>query len=219
MANIKNNSASKDTQRRLLEAAGEVFADRGFHSATMKEITDRAGASLASINYHFSDKAELYAAVMRTLTVEAEMMLPPRSSASETAPEQFKRLVHALAEQCLRRDKPRWQHVLIGREMAQPTGAMEPYIRNVIRPINDSLAEIIAAITGRQMRDPVVGLIVASIVGQCVYHAHHTPNMAELHPQLGQSMDAEQIAEHIATFSLAGIEASKLRKRITEPEE
>ena len=208
MANVKNNSASKDTQRRLLEAAGEVFADRGFHSATMKEITDRAGASLASINYHFSDKAELYAAVIRTLTVEAEMDLPPRTSAGETAPEQFKRLVHDLVEHCLRRDKPRWQHVLIGREMAQPTGAMEPFIRNVIRPLNGSLSETVAEIARRDKGDPVVGLIVASIVGQCVYHAHHTPIMAELHPQLGQSVDAEQIAEHIATFSLAGIEAS-----------
>ena len=211
MANIKNNSASKDTQRRLLEAAGEVFADRGFHSATMKEITDRAGASLASINYHFSDKAELYAAVMRTLTVETAMALPIRSSAGDTAPEQFKRLVHSLVEHCLRRDKPRWQHVLIGREMAQPTGAMEPFIREVIRPLNDRLAETVAEIAGRDKGDPAVGLIVASIVGQCVYHAHHTPIMAELHPQLGQSVDAEQIAEHIATFSLAGIEASKLR--------
>jgi AcrR family transcriptional regulator len=212
MANIKNNSASKDTQRRLLEAAGEVFAERGFHSATMKEITDRAGASLASINYHFSDKAELYAAVMRTLTVEAEMALPPERSPGDTAPQQFKRLVHALVEHCLRRDKPRWQHVLIGREMAQPTGALEPFIRKVIRPINDRLAEIVAAMTSRKTQDQVVGLIVASIIGQCVYHAHHTQNMAELHPQLGPSVDVGQIAEHIATFSLAGIEASKLRE-------
>ena len=212
MANIKNNSASKQTQRRLLEAAGEVFAERGFHSATMKEITDRAEASLASINYHFSDKAELYAAVIRTMTVEAETMLPPKCSADEPATERFKRIVHNLAEQCLRRDKPRWQHVLIGREMAEPTGALEPFIRKVIRPINDSLAEVVAAITGRQMRDPVVGLIVASIVGQCVYHAHHTPHMAELHPQLGQALNVAQIAEHIATFSLAGVKAYKVRQ-------
>ena len=212
MANVKNNSASKDTQRRLLEAAGEVFAERGFHSATMKEITDRAGASLASINYHFSDKAELYAAVIRALTVEAEVALPPRKSAGDTPQQQFKQLVHALAEHCLRRDKPRWEHILIGREMAQPTGAMEPFMRKVIRPINDSLSEIVAAITGRETRDPVVGLIVASIVGQCVYHAHHTSNMAELHPQLGQTVDAGQIAEHIAAFSLAGIDACRLRE-------
>jgi len=212
MANIKNNSASKDTQRRLLEAAGEVFAERGFHSATMKEITDRAEASLASINYHFSDKAELYAAVIRTLTVECEMTLSPENLGSDTAPEQFKRFVHELVERCLRRDKPRWQHVLIGRELAQPTGALEPFIRNVIRPINDRLSEIVAEITGRETRDAVVGLIVASIVGQCVYHAQHTPNMAELHPQLAESVDVGQIAEHIATFSLAGIEASKVRQ-------
>src|SRR5579871_3621280 len=77
MANVKNNSEKQETRRRLLEAAGEVFADRGFHAATIKEITDRAGASLASVNYHFTDKAELYAAVLRKLAEDVVHIIPP----------------------------------------------------------------------------------------------------------------------------------------------
>ena len=59
MANVKNNAAAQETRRRLLAAAGEVFAEAGFHAATVKVITDRAGASVAAVNYHFRDKAEL----------------------------------------------------------------------------------------------------------------------------------------------------------------
>lgn len=65
MANIKNNVAGQETCRKILEAAGQVFAERGLHAATLQEITDRAGVNKAAVNYHFHDKNELYAAVVK----------------------------------------------------------------------------------------------------------------------------------------------------------
>ena len=53
-----------DTRERLLESAGEVFAEQGFRRATVRQICDRAKANVAAINYHFGDKMGLYAAVM-----------------------------------------------------------------------------------------------------------------------------------------------------------
>src|SRR4030095_12192205 len=54
-----------ETRQRLLEAAGEVFAARGFRAATVREICQRAQANLAAVNYHFGDKERLYAAVLQ----------------------------------------------------------------------------------------------------------------------------------------------------------
>src|SRR5215475_15617031 len=54
-----------DTRQRVLEAAGEVFAARGFRAATVREICQRAKANLAAVNYHFGDKERLYAAVLQ----------------------------------------------------------------------------------------------------------------------------------------------------------
>ena len=48
------------TKTRLLEAAGEEFADKGFEGATVRVICDRAGVNLAAVNYHFGDKEHLY---------------------------------------------------------------------------------------------------------------------------------------------------------------
>jgi AcrR family transcriptional regulator len=67
MASPESQTASsghgEGTRARLLDAAGEVFAARGFRGATMREIAERARANLASAHYHFGSKEELYLAV------------------------------------------------------------------------------------------------------------------------------------------------------------
>ncbi|MGB3027884.1 TetR/AcrR family transcriptional regulator [Paradevosia shaoguanensis] len=56
-----------DTRARILHAAVEVFANRSFESATLKEITEAAGANIAAVNYYFRSKDELIRQVMASL--------------------------------------------------------------------------------------------------------------------------------------------------------
>ncbi len=51
------------TRERLLDAAEQVMAERGFNAASLRQITSRAGANLAAVNYHFGSKLELVQAV------------------------------------------------------------------------------------------------------------------------------------------------------------
>ncbi len=53
-----------DTRTRLLEAAGEVFAEKGYRAATVREICRRAGANVAAVHYYFGDKKALYVATV-----------------------------------------------------------------------------------------------------------------------------------------------------------
>ena len=55
------------TKQRLLEAAEELFADGGFESVSVREITALAGANVAAVNYYFGDKKRLYAAIFDTV--------------------------------------------------------------------------------------------------------------------------------------------------------
>src|ERR1700722_12315497 len=45
---------------RLLEAAGQIFAEKGFKGGTVREIIQRAGVNIAAVNYYFRDKEGLY---------------------------------------------------------------------------------------------------------------------------------------------------------------
>lgn len=48
------------TQQRILDAATEVFAARGFTVATMADLVAASGASVGSIYHHFGGKTELF---------------------------------------------------------------------------------------------------------------------------------------------------------------
>ena len=55
------------TQQRILDAATEVFATRGFSAATMADVVAGSGASIGSIYHHFGGKNELFLAIFEQM--------------------------------------------------------------------------------------------------------------------------------------------------------
>ena len=53
------------TRQALLHHSADIFAESGFDRASVREITSRAGANQAAINYHFGGKEALYREVLR----------------------------------------------------------------------------------------------------------------------------------------------------------
>lgn len=60
----KRNAA--DSRQALLQAAQELFAERGFERTTIREIGDRAGLDPTLIARYFGNKAALYLAALRS---------------------------------------------------------------------------------------------------------------------------------------------------------
>jgi len=61
MAQPSRKDREKAEHRRLiLEAAEEVFADRGFHAATVHDIAERAEFSVGYLYGHFESKEEVF---------------------------------------------------------------------------------------------------------------------------------------------------------------
>jgi len=77
--------ASDPTREKLLEVAEQVFADRGYQAATIREICERAGANVAAVNYHFGDKLGLYTEVLQQ-SVRAAQLDAVRNAFEKTAP-------------------------------------------------------------------------------------------------------------------------------------
>src|SRR5215208_4632461 len=77
--------ASERTKERLIDAAGEMFAELGFHHTTVRRICQRAGTNIAAVNYHFRDKTGLYTEVVRQ-SMRAAKLDAVRAAFDQNAP-------------------------------------------------------------------------------------------------------------------------------------
>lgn len=68
LVEAESGATSDDTASRLVQAAAEVFAERGYDKAGVAEIARRAGLTTGAIYSRFSGKAELLAEAIRTCT-------------------------------------------------------------------------------------------------------------------------------------------------------
>jgi AcrR family transcriptional regulator len=198
------------TRARLLQSAAGVFAEVGYHAATIREISKRAGANVAAVNYHFGDKLELYTEVLRESVHGRSLEAIRNALDSDVLPEKALREVikALLARMCTddQRDR-RWR--LMMHELAQPTPAMSRIIDETSRPLNNKLRELIGAMIRRPSGDVKTRLCTNSIIGQVILYAHWRPILARIWPELKMTpAQLQRIAEHIAEFSLAYLHAA-----------
>jgi AcrR family transcriptional regulator len=63
--NLRAIKPPHETRTRILDAAEELFMQHGFEATSMRQLTAKAGANLAAVNYHFGSKDALVEAVFR----------------------------------------------------------------------------------------------------------------------------------------------------------
>jgi AcrR family transcriptional regulator len=200
------------TRLRLVEAAGEVFADRGFRDATVREICGAAGVNLAAVNYHFGDKQGLYLASLRYSMAAARDLHPVEAPAGTDARERLRHFVHALMRRMLGEGRPAWHARLMAREMVDPTDALETVVDEMIRPSFAVLARAVADLMGeRSTRSERVKLACHGVIGQCMVYRHCMPVLRLLGTQPAAGTTATHLADHIADFSLGAIDGMARR--------
>ena len=64
--NKLKNDKNGLTRERILDTAEVLFASKGYHAVSVREITHAADCNLAAVNYHFGNKQNLYLEVFRS---------------------------------------------------------------------------------------------------------------------------------------------------------
>jgi AcrR family transcriptional regulator len=207
LAKTKPPVLPEDTRTKLLDAAGQVFAESGFQAATVREICARAGVNIALINYHFGDKLELYTEVLRHSVGASGNGIINNAIGSKAPPEEaFRELIHAMLLRVCRGDRPGWHFRLMMHEFAQPTPAMASVIDETMRPVYDRFRELIGFMLDLPSGDDRVRLSTHSVIAQVVHYAHAQHVISRVWPELEMNSGRiDQIATHIADFSLAGL--------------
>lgn len=163
-------------RNQILDAAASVFAEKGYHRATTKEIASVAGVSEGTIYNYFDNKADLLIGMMtrlaelRELPKELEDSLQSDARAFLVAifrdrmgrtVQSHEKMFQAILPEILTNPELRERYY---QEFVQPTATMlEGYIRARVqmghmRPINVPLAV-------RAVQGMFVGLLMFRILG------------------------------------------------------
>jgi TetR/AcrR family transcriptional regulator, regulator of cefoperazone and chloramphenicol sensitivity len=195
-----------DTRSKLLDVAGEVFAERGFELATVREICRRADVqNLASINYYFRDKNNLYLEAVRTaFKGSAEPEPLPKWPEGATPAEKLRSYIMRFAETLIGTHRPTWHHLLVSRELAQPTDGCLAFVREFARPHFEVLVGLLREVVPNA--EPIqVNMAALSIIGQVIHHRCARTIISQVvGPEVDQ-YDAATVGRHVADFSLAAL--------------
>ena len=152
---MQDESRHRDTKQALLEAAGELFAERGVDGTSVRDIVKRAGATLSAVNYHFDSKHELHLETIR-FVLRDKIRFPElfagletvdyndRQAVSDTMYSGIRRMVHAF----LAPGQPSWYGRLITRALLDLKPGEELCIREAADYAEETLLRAVTRING-----------------------------------------------------------------------
>ena len=209
MPQRKSSAKTDSTRDRIILQAGPIFASKGFRAATVREICDKADVNLASINYYFGDKQQLYfETVVRAREMRVEQVPLPQWDPSTSPREKVQGFVGVILDRLVAMQTEPWQVRLLMREILEPTEACSHLVKEYFRPFFDSLLGIVDELVEEPLSKQVRTKIGLSIVGQCLYYrfAAGVTSLIIGDEEFQEHFDRDSLAKHITSFSLAAIE-------------
>lgn len=201
------------TRQKVLEAACEVFARKGYRDATVQEICAGAGANVAAVNYYFGSKRKLYLAAWKYMsdTVHRQHFDHIKNIAD---PGRRLREIVAQRVSHVFDDGPagRFRRV-IHSEVNDPTEMHAEIRQRYLRPLMEVVTDTVAEMLGRSVSDPVVRRCAFSLQSQLVslarlrFKADSNVIQRLMGTNIPGRRQIDELVEHIVTFVMGGIQS------------
>jgi AcrR family transcriptional regulator len=199
-----------DTKARLMEAAGRVFSEKGFKTATVREICRLAKANVAAVHYHFGDKEGLYKALLAEAFEIGLKHYPTDLGLGPEAPAEDRlfAFVHSFLLRMLGGGRFAWCGKLMAAELHEPTPALDFMVVRYITPLAETLRQLVVELLadGTRPEDERAFFCAMSIAGQCQHIFRNRAVIDKLSPGLRtDEAGIKALARHITDFSLAAL--------------
>lgn len=204
---MSDTPTTTDPRQRLLDAAEELFAARGYEGTSVRDICERAGMNVAAVNYHFRDKERLYVEALRRAhaCADGDDGAPfPEPPPGVPPAEKLRHFLRTMIGRMHAPARPTALKLLM-REMADPSPAAQEVILQYIRPKAFRLRDILDELMPGS--DPGDVLMVGfSVIGQVLFYRQNRPAI-ELMFGKGrvEALDVDRVTEHVVRFTFAAL--------------
>lgn len=207
--------ADESTRTRLLDAAEELFAERGYEAVGIREIAERAAVNLSGIKYHFGSKRGLYLETVRRSmdergSAEAWALLDAPVRSREEAAAALAAFVRAFLRVLLGPEESSSCACLVIQAATEGGDATELVAREFIRPNHERLVSLIGVLSpgaDARTRSRCAQSVIAQLVHQRLFRGF----IVRLTPRQGEGNAAlDRIADEMTAFSLRGMGCAEL---------
>jgi AcrR family transcriptional regulator len=208
---VRGPKPAEEPRERILRAAGQEFAERGYEAATVRDICAAAGVNVAAVNYYFGDKRRLYVESVKHAHEDRVRQLPlPEWGDEVPAERRLHDFVANLLERMLGLEQPPWQVRLMMREVLQPTEACRELVEDYMRPHFAVLVAILADLSGGRLTEAELRRLAMSVVGQCFVYRAAGEVVAMLVPrdEFDTLHTPAALADHVTRLTLAALGAA-----------
>src|SRR5678816_1273281 len=183
MTAVARRADDAETRDRVLRAATELFAERGFHGTKVRDIAARAGANVAAGHYHFGSKRDLYVEVLRACFAEVRATL--ERGGVQPAPAVLARMSRPALERLIEKrmtvmmtnllgPPPSAHGTLMLREMLDPSDALPIVVAEFVEPMVEETEAIVRRLAP-DLDEERLRLCVTSIMGQGLFYRATLP--------------------------------------------
>ena len=199
------------TRVRLLDAAERLFAAKGFEATSVRDVTAKARANVASVSYHFGSKEALVRAVFerRRGEVNGKRLALLHGTGRRPAPE---RILHAFIAPTfeLMKEAPHFIQ-LMGRFHAEPESPVHEFVTNRCRDVADQFRRALtAALPGVPVEDLFwrMHFVMGALVHTWTCHR----DLERISGGRCSMKDEEEITRKLIAFGAAGLKAPAGRR-------
>lgn len=205
------------TRARILDAAGQLYAELGCARTTSKAVCAAAGVNLAAVNYHFGSRDALYAEVLveahrRLFSIDDLKALAARPIEPS---EQLAALVAQVATRAAAHPDA-WAIRVLAHELLAPSSGLQQLLAKAILPKAAVMRRIVAAAIGKPARPDRIQRAMAFVMAPAVLFAV-VPDAfrRSLLPTLGD--DARSLADELRCFVIGGLDAIRAGRTASKP--
>ena len=198
-------------QDRLLHAAEGLFPEKGFDGTSVRELAAVADCNIASVNYHFGGKENLYVELWRRYLIRMrETRIAAINKAIEHQPGDsalenlLRSFANAFVEPLIDQSTAQRFMKLMAREMLDQHLPTDMFVQEVIVPTQTAMRQAFARICP-DLDPSRVRLVVYSIVAQLLHAVHMKGAFEHTNNPDFSKFDLSDTIEHVVRFSAAGI--------------
>ncbi len=162
---------TSDKEQLILQAAMDVFIEKGRHGAKMQEIADHAGINKALLHYYYRSKEKLYSKIFEFLIWHNMSDLLSLLDSDLSFPEYLRTFIWNYTD--LLKENPKIP-LFILKELSEGGDTVQTVLKNLVESGKFDTSKALKVIQRGMDQGEIVRMdplqVVATIVGSCLFY-------------------------------------------------